>query len=246
MPTCQHVAVPVDDTLARIRQELAAGRTGAARQRLRGLIASFPERLEFRSMLADTYRAEGELGQAGRWSYLDPTPDPAEVSAFLATYAEPVQRMRKIRWRDAVPLDAAGPVAAARLTELRTAAEAAAGRPVSWQEPRSKVPARPADRRRAPGHGRVPGPAPAGGGGRRRRSRGRRPGAGRLTAAQTGVVVARSVWPWTASAVASRRRSSHAMAGVAATPCTSTEPSTIRIVTRHSCSAPANSASSSA
>jgi hypothetical protein len=130
--------VPVDQTLARVRGELAAGQTGRARQRLRGLIATFPERLEFRSMLAATYRDEGALDQAGRWSYLDPDADPAEQAAFLAAYPDPVQRVRKVRWKDGVPVEAAGPVGAARLTELRAAAETATGKPVSWQEPRAR------------------------------------------------------------------------------------------------------------
>jgi len=129
-------AVPLDRTLARARQELAEGQTGRARQRLRGLVASFPERLELRSLLAATYRTDGDPVQAGRWSYLDEAADPAEVAAFLAAFPDPVQRMRKIRWRDAVDEASAGPFAAGRLAELRAAAEEANGGPVDWQQPR--------------------------------------------------------------------------------------------------------------
>ena len=129
-------AVPVDQTLARVREDLAAGQTGRARQRLRGLVASFPERLDLRSMLAATYRHDGDAVQAGRWSYLDAEPDPAEVAAFLAAVPDPVARVRALRWRDGVPVETAGPVAAERLTALRRAAEEATGGPVHWQQAR--------------------------------------------------------------------------------------------------------------
>lgn len=133
--------MPVDQTLSRVREDLAAGQTGRARQRLRGLVASFPDRVEFRSLLATTYRDDGQLAEAGRWSYLDPDADPNELAAFLAAHPDPVQRVRQIRWRDAVPVEAAGPVGAARLTELRAAAEAATGGPVAWQHDRARPPA---------------------------------------------------------------------------------------------------------
>ena len=128
--------MPIDRTLDRVHEDLSAGQVGRARQRLRGLVASFPDRLELRTMLAETYREEGQVVQAGRWSYLDEDADPVEVQAFLAAFPDPVQRMRKIRWSDAVDVGTAGPFAAARLTELRAAAERATGGPVSWQEPR--------------------------------------------------------------------------------------------------------------
>ena len=130
--------MPIDRTLDRVHDDLAAGQTGRARQRLRGLIASFPDHLDLRTMLAETYREQGQVVQAGRWSYLDEDADPVEVQAFLTAFPDPVQRMRKICWSDAVDLGTAGPVAAARLTELRAAAEQATGAPVSWQQPRHR------------------------------------------------------------------------------------------------------------
>ena len=130
--------MPIDRTLDRVREDLTAGQAGRARQRLRGLIASFPDRLDLRTMLAETYREEGQVVQVGRWSYLDEDADPVEVDAFLAAYPDPVQRMRKICWSDAVEVTSAGPFAARRLAELRAAAEQANGGPVSWQEPRHR------------------------------------------------------------------------------------------------------------
>jgi hypothetical protein len=131
--------VPIDRTLDRVREDLSAGQLGRARQRLRGLIASFPERLDLRVMLAETYREEGQVVQAGRWSFLDEDADPAEIEAFLLACPDPVQRMRKIRWSDTVDVTVAGPFAARRLTELRAAAEQATGAPVSWQQPRHRA-----------------------------------------------------------------------------------------------------------
>lgn len=128
--------MPIDQTLDRVHDDLTAGQTSRARQRLRGLIASFPDHLDLRAMLAETYREDGQVVQAGRWSFLDQDADPVEVQAFLAAFPDPVQRMRKLCWSDAVDVATAGPLAAARLTELRAAAEQANGAPVSWQQPR--------------------------------------------------------------------------------------------------------------
>jgi hypothetical protein len=129
--------VPADQTLARARAELAAGQVGLARQRLRGLLSSFPHRLDVRAELAAAHRAEGDAAQAGRWSYLGPGRDDAEVAAFLAATTNPVSRMRAMRWSG--PEDAAGPEAEARLVELRTAAEQATGGPVTWRADRPRA-----------------------------------------------------------------------------------------------------------
>jgi len=130
--------VPADQTLARARAELAAGETGRARQRLRGLSSTYPARLDVRLELAAAYRVEGDVAQAGRWSYLSPERDADEVSAFLAATTDPVSRMRAMRWSG--PEDAAGPWARDRLVELRTAAEAHTGGPVAWRSDRPRPP----------------------------------------------------------------------------------------------------------
>jgi len=48
--------VPVEQTLARVEAELARGDTAMAKQRLRGLIGSYPHRLDLRERLARVYR----------------------------------------------------------------------------------------------------------------------------------------------------------------------------------------------
>lgn len=132
--------MPADQTLARARAELAAGDPARARQRLRGLVSSYPHRLDVRAELAAAHRAEGDAAQAGRWSFLCQDRDDAEVAAFLRTTTGPVRRMRAMRW--AGPEDAAGPWAHDRLVELRTAAETATGGPVTWRADRSPGPSR--------------------------------------------------------------------------------------------------------
>lgn len=130
--------MPVEQTLTKAAVDLAAGRTTLARQRLRGLVASFPDRLDLRDQLADTYRRAGDAAQAGRWSYLSARRDEREVAAFERTYRDPFAQMKALAWRTAE--DSAGPQAAARLRALREQAEQIAGAPVSWQHPHPPPP----------------------------------------------------------------------------------------------------------
>jgi hypothetical protein len=130
--------MPVDQTLTKVAADLAAGRTSVARQRLRGLVASFPDRLDLREQLADTYRRDGDLAQAGRWSYLNADRDEQEVAAFERTYRDPFVQMKALCWRTAE--DSSGPHAAECLRTLRENAEQIAGAPVSWQDPHPPAP----------------------------------------------------------------------------------------------------------
>ena len=132
----QPLPVPADQTLARARGELAAGETARARERLHGLLATYPHRLDVRSALAETQRADGDRIQAGRWGYLLPDSDPAETAAFLEAYPAPVARVRAMRWSG--PEDASGPAVQALLLGLRTAAETDTGGPVSWTTARPR------------------------------------------------------------------------------------------------------------
>ncbi|MFF1508958.1 DUF6584 family protein [Streptomyces sp. NPDC058326] len=52
--------MPVPNTLARVDEDLTAGRVPMARQRLRGLISSYPQDLTLRRRLAEVYRLYGE------------------------------------------------------------------------------------------------------------------------------------------------------------------------------------------
>ena len=112
---------------------MAAGRTDLAKQRVRGLINSYPTRLEVRERLAVIHRAEGDLAQAGRWNYLAENRVDAEDRAFEKAYRDPFARMRALAWRG--PETAAGESAAVRLRHVREEAQAKAGELVSWENP---------------------------------------------------------------------------------------------------------------
>ena len=117
--------------MRRVQEDVAAGRLSMARQRLRGLVGSYPQRLDLREQLAELYRREGILSQAGRWSFLSESRDREELRAFEREYADHVARMRAVGWRG--PEDAAGELARERLAALRAEAERRVGRPISWE-----------------------------------------------------------------------------------------------------------------
>lgn len=132
--------MPVEDTLARVEADLASGRVRLARQRVRGLVGQFPDRLDLRDQLAELYRRDGDLAQAGRWGYLHDHPDPKEVAAFRRAYGDdPVKLMQMLRWRageDSAP----SPEVRARLRALREEAEMRVGAPVAWVNPEPPKP----------------------------------------------------------------------------------------------------------
>ncbi|WP_299527588.1 DUF6584 family protein [uncultured Streptomyces sp.] len=118
-------------TLERVDTDLAAGRLPVARQRLRGLVSSYPQDRGVRRRLAEVYRLFGEPAEAGRWAYLEEDSDPRETAAFEERHPDPVRRMRAIGWRGQESA-AHSPFAEARLASLRTAAEKRLGRSVDW------------------------------------------------------------------------------------------------------------------
>ncbi|MDB1088748.1 hypothetical protein PJ985_14360 [Streptomyces sp. ACA25] len=123
--------MPLRDTLARIDADLAAGRVPLARQRLRGLVSSFPHDLALRRQLAEVYRLYGEPAEAGRWMYLEQDRDAAETAAFEARYRTASQRMRAPAWRGSESL-ARTAFAGEQLAAVRAACSEAMGRPVDW------------------------------------------------------------------------------------------------------------------
>ncbi|MFD7607879.1 DUF6584 family protein [Streptomyces mirabilis] len=123
--------MPLRDTLARADADLAAGRVPVARQRLRGLVSSFPNDLMLRRRLAEVYRLYAEPAEAGRWTYLEPDRDPAETSAFEARYRTAPQRMRALAWRGPESL-AQSAFARQQLAAVRAACSDAMGRRVDW------------------------------------------------------------------------------------------------------------------
>jgi hypothetical protein len=66
--------MPKDETLARIEREIAQGKLGIARDRLCGLIRSYPGDLSLRSRLGDVYFKLGFPREAGRYWYFDDSP----------------------------------------------------------------------------------------------------------------------------------------------------------------------------
>lgn len=120
----------LNDTLARVDADLASGRVPVARQRLRGLVSSYPHEPAPRRRLAEVYRLYGDPAEAGRWMYLEEDRSPEETAAFEERYANAVRRMRAVAWRG--PESAAPtPFAARQLAAVREAASDTLGRPVT-------------------------------------------------------------------------------------------------------------------
>ncbi|MFD7653162.1 DUF6584 family protein [Actinosynnema sp. NPDC059797] len=93
--------MPVELTLHKAAAEVARGDLASvlrARQRLIGLVTSYPDRLDLRDRLAEVYRVLGDAAQAGRWSYLSEDRDEAEVAAFERAYRTPMARLTALNW----------------------------------------------------------------------------------------------------------------------------------------------------
>jgi hypothetical protein len=93
--------MPVEVTLHRAAEELTRGDLASvlrARQRLAGLVGTYPNRLDLRDKLAAVYRLLGDTVQAGRWSYLSEVRDDVEVLAFENAYKTPVARLTALNW----------------------------------------------------------------------------------------------------------------------------------------------------
>jgi hypothetical protein len=94
-------AMPVEVTLHRAAEELTRGDLASvlrARQRLAGLVGTYPTRLDLRDKLAAVYRLLGNTVQAGRWSYLSEVRDDVELRAFERAYKTPVARLTALNW----------------------------------------------------------------------------------------------------------------------------------------------------
>ncbi|MFG3036002.1 DUF6584 family protein [Streptomyces sp. NPDC048330] len=128
--------MPLSNTLARVDADLAAGRVPQARQRLRGLVSSFPDDLTLRRRLGEVYRLYGDAAQAGRWTYLEEDRRPEETEAFEERYRSPARRMKALAWRGPEER-AATALAGQRLASLREARAEELGRPVDWDDPAS-------------------------------------------------------------------------------------------------------------
>ncbi|MET9123452.1 DUF6584 family protein [Streptomyces sp. NPDC004528] len=124
--------MPLRDTLARVDADLAAGRIPVARQRLRGLVSSFPDDLALRRRLAEVYRLYGEPAEAGRWMYLEQNRDTDETAAFERRYRTAPRRMRALAWRGPESL-ARSAFAREQLVAVREDCSHVMGRAVAWE-----------------------------------------------------------------------------------------------------------------
>ncbi|MFI1442133.1 DUF6584 family protein [Streptomyces fructofermentans] len=128
--------MPLRETLAQVDADLAAGRVPVARQRLRGLVSSFPYNLTLRRRLAEVYRLYGDAAEAGRWMYLEEDRNADETAAFEARYGSPGWRMKALAWRGPEAM-AATAFAEGQLVVVRTACAETLGHPVDWDDPAS-------------------------------------------------------------------------------------------------------------
>jgi cytochrome c-type biogenesis protein CcmH/NrfG len=118
--------MPVEVTLHRAAEELTRGDLASvlrARQRLAGLVGTYPNRLDLRDKLASVYRLLGDTAQAGRWSYLSEVRDDVELRAFEHAYKTPVARLTALNWTGGENA-ADTETARTRLVELHRAATA--------------------------------------------------------------------------------------------------------------------------
>ncbi|ANZ38221.1 hypothetical protein BBK82_21280 [Lentzea guizhouensis] len=93
--------MPVELTLHKAADELRRGDLAnvlRARQRLAGLVGTYPHRLDLRDRLAEVYRVLGEPAQAGRWTYLSDYRDPEETLAFERAYRRAQVRLVALNW----------------------------------------------------------------------------------------------------------------------------------------------------
>ncbi|MCY0924300.1 MULTISPECIES: DUF6584 family protein [unclassified Streptomyces] len=128
--------MPLTETLARVDADLSAGRVPIARQRLRGLVSSFPSDLTLRRRLAEVYRLYGDAAEAGRWMYLEEDRNADETAAFEARYGSPGWQMKALAWHGP-EAKAATAFAAGQLTAVRTLCAEELRRAVDWGDPAS-------------------------------------------------------------------------------------------------------------
>lgn len=128
--------MPLRETLVRVDADLAAGRVPVARQRLRGLISSFPHDLSLRRRLAEVYRLYGDAAEAGRWMYLEEDRNAEETAAFETRYGSPGWRMKALAWHGPES-KAATTFAEGQLVAVRIACAEKLGHPVDWNDPTS-------------------------------------------------------------------------------------------------------------
>ncbi|MDX8055959.1 DUF6584 family protein [Lentzea sp. BCCO 10_0798] len=97
--------MPVELTLHKAAEELQRGDLASvlrARQRVAGLVGTYPQRLDLRERLAEVYRVLGQPAQAGRWTYLSEDRNPDELLAFERAYRRADTRLVALSWQGRV------------------------------------------------------------------------------------------------------------------------------------------------
>ncbi|MFI6096772.1 DUF6584 family protein [Lentzea sp. NPDC051213] len=97
--------MPVELTLHKAADEMNRGDLAnvlRARQRIAGLVGTYPHRLDLRERLAEVYRVLGQPAQAGRWNYLSEERDPEETLAFERAYRHADARLVALSWQGRV------------------------------------------------------------------------------------------------------------------------------------------------
>lgn len=136
--------MPKPDVIARVQQDLEQGHTYLATRRLRTYLATEPNNLGVRELLAEIYRQSGNLVEAGRWGYLSVDVNPAELAAFERANPSPWLRLRLLHF-SADPAVLSAP-AQDRLRVL-TIQAGRAGPPSIWRGPVEPEDRRPPDNR---------------------------------------------------------------------------------------------------
>jgi hypothetical protein len=88
--------MPLDLTLQKVEEDIAAGDLGIARDRLHGLIATYPDRLDLRPILGEVYWQLEYPSMAGRYWYLVEKPQPHMKQALARFEASCGQDSREI------------------------------------------------------------------------------------------------------------------------------------------------------
>jgi hypothetical protein len=106
--------------LERIHRDMQAGRLWKARDRLQGMLGTYPRSQEVMELLGDVLFRMGDWPEAGRyWFHTERNDENAQVAfhAFWVRYRESgCDKLR--RWLDRIPPDELGPVAHDRANTL--------------------------------------------------------------------------------------------------------------------------------
>jgi hypothetical protein len=103
--------MPIEETLKKVESDIAAGDYGRARDRLHGLLATYPDDLALRRRLGDIYWKLQYPAMAGRYWYLEKDKTPAMAAACeqfeRACQHDPLQTLLALKFKGDVDAIAA-------------------------------------------------------------------------------------------------------------------------------------------